>query len=161
MRAERPIISHPEKQSWKQRLTSSTLTGIAWALWLYLWLPALSALLGIAGVRMTYVYVVRAPNKSSLLLIGFIVLTCNIVVSTWSSYNYIRFVGKTRRRAAKTVPHEAVGKYFGITDPATLALLLQERRLNLHFDKGGVLVNVEALRFEDEEDVLETSNVSW
>jgi len=106
---------------------------------------------------MTYAYIVRAPDKSSLLLIGLIVLACNVVVSSWSSYNYIRFVGKTRRRGATAVTHEAVGKFFGITDPATISLLSKERRLNLHFDAGGSLVNVEVLRSEDEEKLLVTS----
>jgi biofilm PGA synthesis protein PgaD len=145
MRAERPIISHPERQSLSQRFTTGTLTSIAWALWLYLWLPALSALLWIIGIHLTYLYIVRAPNESSLVLIFLIILGCSVIVSSWSSYNYIRFVGRTRRRGAAPVSHEAVGRLFGVSDPAMLSLLLTERRISLHFDEGGVLVRAEAL----------------
>ncbi|MFZ0747485.1 MAG: poly-beta-1,6-N-acetyl-D-glucosamine biosynthesis protein PgaD [Terracidiphilus sp.] len=157
MRAERPILSHPERQSPAQRLTSRALAGVAWATWLYLWLPVLSAILWILGLRTAYIYIVRAPNETSLLLIFAIMLICNVIVSSWSSYNYLRFVGNTMRRGTDVVPHERVGKAFGITDPATLSLLLHERRLNLHFNEVGVLVRVDALTDEDSERVVSES----
>jgi biofilm PGA synthesis protein PgaD len=142
MRAERPIVASPEKQSLTQHLTSGTLGGVAWAIWIHLWMPIVSVLLWLAGLRVTYVYVVQAPNKSSLLLILVLVLVCNIIVSSWASYNYLRFVGKTRRRGSSVVSHEEVGQSFGVTDSATLSLLLNERSLHLHFDATGRLIDV-------------------
>jgi biofilm PGA synthesis protein PgaD len=142
MRAERPIVAAPERQSLAQLVTSRTLGGIAWAIWIHIWMPLVSVLLWLAGLRVTYVYVVEAPNKSSLLMILALVLGCNIIVSSWASYNYLRFVGKTRRRGSSVVSHEDVGRSFGISDDATLASLLHERSLHLHFDATGRLIDV-------------------
>jgi biofilm PGA synthesis protein PgaD len=154
MRAERPIVSYPERQSWKQRLTSRTIGGFAWAIWLFLWLPVLSTILWILGLRTAYIHIVRAPDERSLLLIFAIMLICNVIVSGWSSYNYLRFVGSTKRRGTDVVPHEEIGKLFGVTDPATLSLLLHERRLNLYFNDAGALVRVDALEDVGVEKVL-------
>jgi biofilm PGA synthesis protein PgaD len=157
MRAERPVISHPERQSWKQRLTSRTLGGIAWAIWLFLWMPVISTILWIVGTRITYINIIRAPDERSLLLIFLIMFICNTIVSGWSSYNYIRFAKKKRRRGADTVSHEEVGKLFGVTDPATLSLLLQGRSLSLHFNEAGVLSRVDAAGAEDSHKALAES----
>lgn len=119
MRAERPIISNPQRQSLAQHLTSRSIATIAWGLWIYLWLPVLSAAFWLLGLHITYKSIVRAPNQSSLFILLVLVLMCNIVVSSWASYNYIRFVNKSRRRSSGAVSHEAVGMFFGVTDPET------------------------------------------
>jgi biofilm PGA synthesis protein PgaD len=151
MRAERPIVAHPERQTLAQRITSGSIASVAWGLWLFLWLPALSALLWMLGVHITYKSIVRAPNQSSLLIVLLLVFTCNMIVSSWASYNYIRFVGKTRRRSSGVVSHEAVGNFFGVTDPETLTLLLNERRINLYFDNAAGLSHAEAFATEESE----------
>jgi biofilm PGA synthesis protein PgaD len=155
MRAERPIVSHPERQSLAQAFTSGSIASIAWALWIFLWLPALSAMFWMLGLHITYTSIVRAPNQSSLLILLLLVLMCNIVVSSWASYNYIRFVGKSRRRGSGAVTHEEVGKFFGVTDPETLSLFLRERRLNLCFGDAAVLVRAEAFVDEENEKPLD------
>jgi poly-beta-1,6-N-acetyl-D-glucosamine biosynthesis protein PgaD len=149
MRAERPIISRPERQSWQQRLTSRTLSGMAWGIWLILWMPVVSTLLWILGARVTYIHIIRAPDERSLLLIFLIMFLCNTVVSGWASYNYIRFAKKKRRRGADVVSHEKVGELFGVTDPETLSLLLHSRILGLHFTDAGVLARVDAVEIEE------------
>lgn len=154
MRAERPIVSHPERQSLAQQFTSGTIASIAWAIWLSLWLPTLSAIFWMIGLHVTYKSIIRAPNKGSLLIILLLVLMCNTIVSCWASYNYIRFFGKSRRRGSGAVSHEAVGRFFGVTDPETLALLLRERRINLYFGDAGSLDRAEAFLTEDNEKPL-------
>jgi len=148
MRAERPIIANPEKQSWEQRITSRTLSGIGWGIWLMLWMPVLTTLLWIFGTRVTYIYIIRAPDETSLLLIFLIMFICNMIVSSWTSYNYIRFARKTRRRGRESITHEKVGETFGVTDPETLSLLLHARILALNFDEAGVLVGVDGVEIE-------------
>jgi poly-beta-1,6-N-acetyl-D-glucosamine biosynthesis protein PgaD len=151
MRAERPIISHPERQSWQQRITSRTLSGMAWGIWLILWMPVISTLLWVFGTRVTYIYIIRAPDETSLLLIFLIMFICNMIVSGWSSYNYIRYSKRTRRRGAGPVSHEKVGALFGITDPDTLYLLLHSRILGLNFNEAGALVRVDTEGAEQKE----------
>jgi biofilm PGA synthesis protein PgaD len=154
MRAARPIISHPEHQTRAQRITTRSLKAIILLVWLYIWIPVLSAILWVLGIHVTYIYIVRAPSQTSWLLILVIMMSCNVIVSSWSIYNWVRFVGKKRRRGAPLVTHEEVGKVFGVTDPATLSLLIHERRLNLYFDNAGVLIRVEALGDEEKEELL-------
>jgi poly-beta-1,6-N-acetyl-D-glucosamine biosynthesis protein PgaD len=145
MRAERPIISHPERQSSTQKIVSIVITILAWALWGYLWLPTLAVISSVFGFRLNYLFVVRKPDESSLILIFLLMFACNTIVSSWSSYNYIRFAKRSRRRHPKFVAHHDVGKSFGAHDAATQSLLLRERRLALHFDDAGTLVTVEVL----------------
>jgi poly-beta-1,6-N-acetyl-D-glucosamine biosynthesis protein PgaD len=114
----------------------------------------LSTILWILGLRTAFIHIVRAPDETSLLLIFAIMFICNVIVSSWSSYNYLRFVGNKKRRGTDVIPHEEVGRYFGVTDPATLSLLLRERRLNLYFNDSGVLVLVDALGDVEGEEVL-------
>jgi poly-beta-1,6-N-acetyl-D-glucosamine biosynthesis protein PgaD len=149
MRAERPIIARPEKQSWQQRITSRTLSGMAWGIWLILWMPVISTFLWVFGARVTYVHIIRAPDETSLLLIFLIMFLCNMVVSSWSSYNYIRFAKKARRRGAAVVSHEKVGAIFGVTDPETLSLLLHGRILGLNFNESGVLIRVDPVEVDE------------
>lgn len=150
MRAEGPIISHPEWQSKTQRLTSGTLTIIAWAIWIYLWLPIMTACLWIAGIHLTFVQLLRRPTLNSLLFVSLIVLLCSIVVAAWASYNYIRFARKSRRLKAETIHYEAIGEAFAVHDSETLCSLLQERRMNLYFDNVGALIRVEVLDTHDQ-----------
>jgi len=143
MRAEAPIISRPEKQSRLQKLVSLVITILAWLLWAYLWLPTLSVISAVFGMPINQILVVRRPDETSLLLIFLIMLVCNVAVSAWSSYNYVRFAKRSRRRRPNSAPHEEVGKFFGVSDPATLLLLSQGRRLSLYFDDAGRLVKVD------------------
>ena len=152
MRAERPIISHPERQVWTQQLTSITLTLGAWAMWGYLWLPALAVILWIFGIHLDSIYKVRVPDLSTLLLMILIVLACDAIVRNWAGYNRRRFAGKSRRLGSNAIPHPDVGKAFGVNDAATLSLLLQERRLSMYFDDAGTLIRVVAEGADKKED---------
>ena len=149
--AERPIIYHPEWQSTTQRLTSGTLTVIAWTIWMYLWIPFISAVLWVVGIHLVYTQLIQSLSMRSVWFIMLIALMCSIIVASWASYNYMRFAQKTRRRRVEVVPHEIIGKAFGVSDAATLCLLLQERRIELCFDEDGVLVVAEPLGAQSDE----------
>jgi poly-beta-1,6-N-acetyl-D-glucosamine biosynthesis protein PgaD len=145
MRAERPIISHPEKQSHLQKILSVAITALAWATWGYIWLPTLSVISSVLGVSFNTLLVVRKPDETSLILIFIIMLACNFLISSWSSYNFIRFSKRSRRRSTEFVEHSEISAAFGVADASTQSALLCERRLALHFDDAGSLVRVEVL----------------
>jgi poly-beta-1,6-N-acetyl-D-glucosamine biosynthesis protein PgaD len=149
MRAERPIISHPEKQSWLQQTASVVITILAWLLWGYLWLPTLSVVSAVFGMPINQILVVRRSDETSLLLIFVIMFLTNLAVSAWSSYNYVRFAKRSRRFSLSSTSHEDVGKAFGVSDPATLSMMLQGRQLSLYFDDAGFLCNVEPAGAKD------------
>lgn len=143
MRADAPIISHPEKLSWPQHLTSVAITILAWSLWAYLWLPTLAVVTAVFGMPINQILVVRKPDETSLLLIFLDMLACNFALSSWSTYNYIRYAKGSRRQRSASTSREDVGMAFGVSDPSTLSLLLKGRRLRLHFDDTGFLVDVD------------------
>jgi len=145
MRARSPlIISHPERQSRAQRAIFGLLTLTVWALWFYLWLPLITAVLWVIGIRWAYIQVFKGVRGVSLWVVLWILLATIAVVAYWSSYNNIRYARKTRRRHAQPLYKAAIGERFGITNP-TLSLLLRERHLNLYFSASEQLIHVDAL----------------
>ena len=70
IRAHSPlIISHPERQSRTQHALFSTLTVSIWALWIYLWLPLITSILWIVGIRWAYIQVFKGTRGVSLWVI--------------------------------------------------------------------------------------------
>jgi poly-beta-1,6-N-acetyl-D-glucosamine biosynthesis protein PgaD len=160
MRAERPIIVPPKRQSWRDGLGTRTIGSLAWGIWLVLWMPVLSSVLWVFGTRTTYIYIVRAPDETSLLLIFVVMFICNFVVSSWSGYNYIRFSKNKKRRGCEPIPYEKVGALFGITDPKTLSMLLNSRVLGLQFNESGALIQVDNVEVDSIPIFRETLNLT-
>jgi biofilm PGA synthesis protein PgaD len=146
MRAQSPlIISLPERQSGPQHAIFGALTLTIWVLWVYLWLPLITAILWMVGIRWAYIQIFQGTRGVSLWVILWIMLSAIIVVASWSNYNNIRYAKKTRRRRAQPLYKAAIGERFGITNP-TLSLLLRERHLNLYFSASEQLIHVDALK---------------
>jgi poly-beta-1,6-N-acetyl-D-glucosamine biosynthesis protein PgaD len=61
---------------------------------------------------------------------------------SWAQYNFIRFRGTQRRTRSKDVRPEMLAAHFGV-DATALSQWLTLRRLVLHHDQHGRLVEVE------------------
>jgi biofilm PGA synthesis protein PgaD len=145
MRALSPfIISHPERQSGVQHTMFSALTLSVWALWLYLWLPLITTILWMVGIRWAYIQVFRGSRGVSLWVILWILIATSAIIGSWSSYNHFRFARKAQRRHVQALAKSSIAKSFGISS-ATLSVLLRERRLNLYFDDAEQLIRVVAV----------------
>jgi biofilm PGA synthesis protein PgaD len=145
IRAHSPlIISHPERQSGTQHALFSTLTVSIWALWIYLWLPLITGILWIVGIRWAYIQVFKGARGVSLWVIVWILGAVIVAVSYWSIYNSVRYEGRMQRRHAKAVSKTMIGQKFGVTGDA-LYTLMHERRLNLYFNDQEELMHVDAL----------------
>jgi biofilm PGA synthesis protein PgaD len=145
MRALSPfIISHPERQSGAQHTMFSALTLSVWVLWLYLWLPLITTILWMVGIRWAYIQVFRGSRGVSLWIILWILIAAAVILGCWSSYNHFRYAKKTQRRQVEALAKSSIGMSFGISS-ATLSVLLRERRLNLYFDDAEQLVRVVAV----------------
>jgi biofilm PGA synthesis protein PgaD len=143
MRAQSPlIISRPERQSGTQHAIFGALTVTVWALWFYLWLPLITAVLWMVGIRWAYIQVFKGTRGVSLWVILWIMLSVIVIVAYWSGYNNIRYARKTQRRRAQPLYKIAIREKFGITSP-TQSLLLRERRLNLYFNETEQLIHVD------------------
>jgi len=138
------IISRPERQSGQQQALFGALTVMIWALWIYLWLPLITGILWIVGLRWAYIQVFRGTRGVSLWVIVWILLAVIAAVAYWSSYNNVRYAGRTQRLRSKAVSKTAIGTKFGITGPA-LSTLMRERRLNLYFNNEEELIRVDAV----------------
>jgi biofilm PGA synthesis protein PgaD len=138
------IISHPERQSDTQHALFGALTVSIWALWIYLWLPLITGILWIVGIRWAYIQVFKGGRGISLWVIVWILGAVIIAVAYWSSYNNIRYAGRTQRRHAKAVSKTMMGQKFGVAGDA-LYTLMHERRLNLYFNDREELIRVDAL----------------
>jgi poly-beta-1,6-N-acetyl-D-glucosamine biosynthesis protein PgaD len=61
---------------------------------------------------------------------------------SWAQYNFIRFRGTQRRARSKDVRPDMLATHFGV-DATALSEWLKLRRLVLHHDQHGRLVEVE------------------
>ncbi|MHB8390497.1 MAG: poly-beta-1,6-N-acetyl-D-glucosamine biosynthesis protein PgaD, partial [Acidobacteriaceae bacterium] len=139
------IIYYPERQSTARRTLFGALTFTIWLIWFYLWLPLITAILWAVGVRNAYIQVFAGARGVGLESVGVVTLISIVLVCYWSNYNRIRYAKSTRRQRAKTVSKAVIGEKFGVSNPATMSLLLKQRRLILYFDQAGQLTRVEPL----------------
>lgn len=154
MRAEGPLIFHPGGQSNMQRLTFGALTALIWAGWIYLWLPLVTTLLWIIGVRFSFMQLFMRGRGFDGKSIGLVALACFCAVVYWSSFNYLRFRRKTRRKGAPAVSRQEVGYAFNIESSEALAMLLCLRQVEFQFDPEGRIIAVRGLRVDWREPAL-------
>lgn len=158
MRVQTPlVISHPERQTSVQRTLFGILTFLIWAVWFYLWLPLVTGVLWLLGIRWGYIQMFLGKRGVNLRGILFLILTAIAMVLYWSSFNRIRYAKLDRRRRVDAVSKAAIGRDFGVTDAAMLGRLRQGRRLDLYFDDVGRLLRVE----DGEGDVLQGAGATY
>lgn len=129
------IIERPELQSPARRTLYSVVTALAWSLWLYLWLPLVSLLAWLAGIRLMVLEVflpVGGQDWMELIrLLGFVVLAVLAIV-VWSQYNLRRYGQRNRRKRIPNVEAETLASYYEIS-PAQLEKLRSKRLLTLDY----------------------------
>ena len=157
-----PIIYRPNLQKRLQRTVFGAITFALWVLWIYLWLPLITALLWFIGVRVAYVEIFRGARGISLTNLVWVILVALAVMTYWSSYNLIRYGKRSRRSRAEVVSKTSVAKTFGVHDPNTVALLTERRSLELRFSETGQLLSVEPARLQkpilDAEEIVQVNN---
>lgn len=139
------VIERPDLQSRRQRLIYSTATAVAWAVWMYLWLPAVTLLAWAFGIR-RFVHEIAVPDAETVVTSG---LLYAVVISIlggglllWSRYNLRRFGGKSRRRSAPRVSDEEIRRHFSLSR-GMLADVRRSRRVVVHHDASGMVVDTE------------------
>jgi biofilm PGA synthesis protein PgaD len=138
MKAEGFVIQNERQRTPAQRALSSLVTLVAWMLWLYLWLPVITLVAWLAGLRTAWVELsaeAYADQTSDLLAILGYALASAVVFAAWAYYNQARFAHKTRRRqgpAAVTLVEEAMALDV---DPRQAQALRSQQHSTLVFDK--------------------------
>lgn len=129
-RTERKLIDNPENQSPGQRTMFGVLTGVAWAVYLYLWLPLITAVVWFLGVKSAYIELYLRDHRVDsflVLAIPMIVLVVAVVLLGWAQYNLLRFRNREDRRgAADNVSLDEMAQCIGATQ--AMAQQLQHSR---------------------------------
>lgn len=102
------LIYRPRQQDRATRTLYGVATFLAWAFYVYLWMPLTTLVLWIVGIRFSYleVYLRNEPLEPPAMLreLPLIALCVAIVLIGWAEYNRTRFQGKERR-----LPQEDAG----------------------------------------------------
>jgi biofilm PGA synthesis protein PgaD len=139
MKAEGFVIQNERQRTPARRALSSLVTLVAWMLWLYLWLPVITLVAWLAGLRTAWVELsaeAYANQTSDLLSILGYALVCAVVFASWAYYNQARFAHKARRRQgppAVTLVEEAMALDV---DPREAQAMRSQRHSTLVFDRS-------------------------
>ncbi len=141
------IFDRPELQARRHRWVYSTLTLVAWMLWMYLWLPVVTLAAWYLGAR-TFIreIVIPDPRTMATLALGYliVVVILGVALVVWSRYNLRRFRGRERRHASHPVSDREMQEWFRIS-PEKMERLRWEGSLIIeHDDEGQVLAVVES-----------------
>ena len=131
-----PIIDRPERQGRGRRTLFTVLTGTAWLVYFYLWLPLITLVAWVLGVHTAYgrLYLQQnAVDPFLLLALPVIALVCAVLLLVWAEYNRARFQGEDRRKAVASIDDDAVAVALG-ADAATAAALRGGRNMALALD---------------------------
>ncbi|MBS7455687.1 poly-beta-1,6-N-acetyl-D-glucosamine biosynthesis protein PgaD [Coralloluteibacterium stylophorae] len=134
-----PLIERPRHLDRGRRALLGLLTALAWAVYVYLWLPLLTLLAWLLGVRTVYtrLYLEQSQLDAFLLLaLPVIAGLCALVLIVWAEYNRVRFGGAERRRHRADVDDAAVAATLGAT-PALASGLRGARVSVLRLDDHG------------------------
>ena len=144
---ERKLIDNPENQSPKQRRLFGVLTGVAWAVYLYLWLPLITAVVWYLGFKSAYIELYLRAHRIDpfvVLAIPLIVLVVAVLLLGWAEYNLLRFRRrKDRRGAADNVSLDEMARSIGATQ-AMAQQLQQARHSVVHMSEQAVPVALSA-----------------
>lgn len=133
------FIYLPRQQSRASRTFFGVITLLAWAIYIYLWLPLTTLALWLLGVRSAYleVFLLHEPLKPPAMLtqLPLLALACAVVLIVWAEYNRRRFQGKERRFAQADVRLSEMSEAMH----TTLALgtaLVAAKTATLRMDRG-------------------------
>ena len=133
------IISVPDRQSPGQRRLYAGLTALAWAAWIWLWLPLLTLFAWVVGLEVAYSRVVLAAAAhgiEDLIFLARAAALCGLCLLLWALYNRWRFGRPERRRRVENAEPQEIARFFGAS-PIVSERLRRVRRTVLHVDAEG------------------------
>lgn len=137
--ADRRVISLPGLQHRVKRTLYGVVTLLAWVVYAYLWLPLITLLLWVVGVRLSYIelYLQQQRLDAALLVtLPLLLLACATVLIGWAEYNRFRFRGHERRLAQSNV-HSGEVAHALFAPPGLGVALLDAQSAVLMMDPQG------------------------
>lgn len=105
------IIDNPKLKTFLRTIGELSFTSLMWGFWIYLFLPLLSLVLWLLGIRHFYIETIEEAGYLKLLDLlgkaGWSIILIFLALRLWGLYNYRRF-GKRERR--KSLPADALKK---------------------------------------------------
>ncbi len=136
MKIDLRLIQKPEKQSRVRRTLWGVVTGVFWLIYAYLWLPLLTLILWMLGVR-TAVFELymreHAVEPFLLIALPVIAVLATLIMGIWAEYNRARFAGTDRRRRADNIPIHVVADDLG-ANQSLAASMATAKIIVLHMD---------------------------
>jgi biofilm PGA synthesis protein PgaD len=114
------IEDKPELRGVARTVIEWSFTSLMWALWIYLFLPMLSAILWIAGLHYIYRELFQASALAQLMDMlartGWTIAVIFVVLRGWGYYNYFVFGRQNRRKQYQELTQAELGRHFGMTE---------------------------------------------
>ena len=137
--ADRQVIYLPHRQHRAKRTFYGVMTLVAWVVYAYLWLPLLTLVLWVVGVRLSYIELYLRDQRldaALLVTLPLLLLACATLLIGWAEYNRLRFRGHERRLAQVDVENIEVALALS-APPALGAALVDAQRAVLAMDPEG------------------------
>ncbi|WP_133479019.1 poly-beta-1,6-N-acetyl-D-glucosamine biosynthesis protein PgaD [Cognatilysobacter segetis] len=104
---DHPYIYTPQdRPAGATRTVHGVLTLIAWGLYAYLWLPLLTVLAWVLGIRTSFIELYMRNNRVDnqiFLVIGVLALVATLLLVGWAEWNRHKYGGQDRRAAPRHV----------------------------------------------------------
>ncbi len=132
-----PLIVRPDRQTRRQRWGFRLFTVLAWALWIYLWLPLVTLVAWLIGFDLARTAI---PGETELEYLrtlrdyGLWIASLATAFMLWSAYNLRRFRGKERRKQVGLVKPEDVAADLPISTEAVRGIM-NSRKVTVHFNE--------------------------
>jgi biofilm PGA synthesis protein PgaD len=138
--AQPPLIYSPSKPApGAVRTLYGVITLIAWIAYAYLWLPVITVLAWMLGIRTTYteLYVQRYDVDRDIFgILVVLAVVATVMLVGWAEYNRHKFGGKDRRAAPSNVTGEDIALAMQASPDVALRMA-RAKSVTLTMDEHG------------------------
>ncbi len=141
------IIEHPEWQTPKQRVLLGSVTLVFWMAWFYLWVPILSVIGWVLGIKLFHYQMITLGGLQGFLgmlawyAVGVLLLGGSLI--TWATYNIQRFKNANRRGPRKVITDEIQANHFNV-DVKDVQAWREAQILSVTMDEYAQIMNVDS-----------------
>lgn len=141
-----PFIYTPRDRAPRAtRTVHGVLTLMAWAIYAYLWLPLLTVLAWMLGIRTAFVELYVRHNRvehSIFVALAVLAVVTTLLIVGWAEYNRQKFGGHDRRTAPDHVDADEVAE--ALAAPKDIhAQLLHAKSATLKLSKDARLIGID------------------
>ncbi len=140
MKYDSRLIRKPYAQPRLKRAAWGFVTAAFWGLYIYLWLPLITLILWLLGVRTAFFELyTRKHEIEPFLIVAIPVMAalCTVLLIGWAEYNRYRFARRDRRSPQEDVARDEVARRLRVA-PALAQQLGQSKVTLLHMNDQAI-----------------------